>query len=63
MCENEAVFVDLLQKCAYLRDVQPMDEMYKRIRDGLNRWMRNVWTPLRDKFQEGLVSLHFGWIC
>lgn len=40
-----------------------MDEMYKRIRDGLNRWMRNVWTPLGDKFQEGLVSLHFGWIC
>lgn len=40
-----------------------MDEMYKRIRDGLNRWMRNVWTPLRDKFQEGLVSLHFGWTC
>lgn len=40
-----------------------MDEMYKRIRDGLNRWMRNVWTPLRDKFQEGVVSSRVRHIC
>ena len=52
MSENEAAFVDLLQKCAYLRDVQPMDEMYKRIRDGLNRWMKIIETSLRDEFRE-----------
>ena len=51
MGENEAVFVDLLQKCAYLRDVQPMDEMYKRIRDGLNRWMRSVGMSRKDEFR------------
>ena len=51
MGENEAVFFFFLQKCAYLRDVQPMDEMYKRIRDGLNRWMRSVGMSRKDEFR------------
>ena len=29
-----------------------MDEMYKRIRDGLNRWMKIIETSLRDEFRE-----------
>ena len=49
----EDIFVDLLQKCAYLRDVQPRGRMYKRIRDGLNRWMKIIEASLRDEFRGG----------
>ena len=35
------------------RDAQPMYEMYKRIEDGLNRWMKNVGMSRRDEFREG----------
>ena len=45
------------------RDAQPMYEMYKRIEDGLNRWMKNVGMSRRDEFREGQGSLRFGWNC
>ena len=30
-----------------------MDEMYKRIRDGVNRWMKIIEASLRDEFRGG----------
>ena len=66
MGENEAVFVDLLQKWTSQRDVLPRGRMYKRIRDGLNRWMKIIEASLRDEFRGGWGSLRFGqiyWKC
>ena len=40
-----------------------MDEMYKRIRDGLNRWMKMIEASLRDEFREGLGSSRVRHIC
>lgn len=40
-----------------------MDEMYKRIRDGLNRWMRSVGMSRKDEFRGGIECPCFGWIC
>ena len=30
-----------------------MDEIYKRIQDGLSRWMKSVGMSRRDEFREG----------
>ena len=30
-----------------------MDEIYKRIQDGLSRWMKIIEASLRDEFREG----------
>ena len=30
-----------------------MDEIYKRIQDGLNRWMKIIEASLRDEFRGG----------
>ena len=40
-----------------------MDEMYKRIRDGLNRWMKIIEASLRDEFRGGLGSSRVRHIC
>lgn len=40
-----------------------MDEMYKRIRAGLNRWMKMIEASLRDEFREGLGSSRVRHIC
>ena len=40
-----------------------MDEMYKRIRDGLNRWMRIAGMSRRDELRGGIECPSFGWIC
>ena len=31
-----------------------MDEIYKRIQDGLNRWMKSVGMSQRDEFRGGM---------
>ena len=40
-----------------------MDEIYKRIQDGLSRWMKSVGMSRRDEFREGLGSSRVRHIC